>query len=457
MSGPAEGPPESQRTTVQSGAVVARPLHIAWIGFAPAEESGGVPGIATDLLHGLAALGHRIDCFFPSGERELPPRITDIDNLTFVWGTSRWQWNRWYSGTRLTAFLSSLAVRAVASLRQRREVMRRHREDPYDLFYQFSNVENLSIPRRLRRSVPLVAHPGQSSADALRFLIRERRLSFQGRPAYAFAIACVVLWSRMRVQRRQIRRASLVICISQIFREHLMRDYGLAEHAGVVVPNPVRLDRFENVVRPLGDPPTVIVLGRIATGKGIEDVVAVARLLLEGGVRARVRVVGGTSVWSDYTKVLDDLPPENSEYAGHVQSAQVPGELERSDVLLQASRYEAFALTVGEALAAGVPVVATSEVGAMEQLSSEVATRTPPCDPQAMAAAVAAMLERLAADAAGLRAACRAEAQRLFAPEIVCSGVSAALTRLVGPPISTPPGAGARHGPEIHELSGSPS
>jgi glycosyltransferase involved in cell wall biosynthesis len=155
--------------------------------------------------------------------------------------------------------------------------------------------------------------------------------------------------------------------------------------------------------------------------------------------------------------VLDDLPPENSEYAGHVQSAQVPGELERSDVLLQASRYEAFALTVAEALAAGVPVVATSEVGAMERLSSEVATTTPPCDPQAMAAAVAAMLERLAADAAGLRAACRAEAQRLFAPEIVCSGVSAALTRLVGPPISTPPGAGARHGPGIHELSGSPS
>ena len=63
-----------------------RSLHIAWIGFAPAEEMGGVPGIATDLLHGLAELGHRIDCFFPSHARELPARITGVENLTFVWG-----------------------------------------------------------------------------------------------------------------------------------------------------------------------------------------------------------------------------------------------------------------------------------------------------------------------------------------------------------------------------------
>ncbi|MCW3031810.1 MAG: glycosyltransferase [Solirubrobacterales bacterium] len=456
MTAPADPPAERGQATVQSGAVAPPPLHIAWIGFAPAEESGGVPGIATDLLHGLAALGHRIDCFFPSREHALPARITGIENVTYVWGTSTWKWDRWYSRGRLRAFLSSLAARSLASLRLREEVTRRHATDPYDVFYQFSNVENLSIPRGLKRSVPVVAHPGQSSADALRFLVRERRLSFQGRSAYAFALAVAVLWSRMRVQRRQIRRASLVICISEIFREHLIRDYGLREQASVVVPNPVRLDRFDSVDRGVGDPPTVIVLGRIATGKGVEDVVAVARLLLEQGVRARVRVVGGTSVWSDYTKVLDGLPAENSEYAGHVQSSEVPGELARSDVLLQASRYEAFALTVAEALAAGVPVIGTSEVGAMEQLSPAVATLTRPGDPEQMAAAVVAMLDRLAADPAGMRAAARAEAERLFAPEIVCAGVSSALARLTAGR-SRAAGAGPDRDPGVQELTGSAS
>jgi glycosyltransferase involved in cell wall biosynthesis len=407
--------------------VSQKPLHIAWIGFAPAEETGGVPGIATDLLTGLTGLGHRIDCFFPSREHELPPGITDVENLTFVWGTSAWRPNRWYSRTRVTSFVSALLARSFASLRLRKEVERRHRVEPYDLFYQFSNVENLAVPRRLRRTVPLVAHPGQSSADALRFLIRERRLSFRGRPVYAFLIAAAVLWLRMRVQRRQIRRAHLTICISNVFRAHLMRDYGLSRESSVVVPNPVRLDRFESTSRPLGSPPTIIVLGRIATGKGIEDVVAVARLLHQRSVEVHVRIVGGTSVWSDYTAVLEDLPAANSEYVGPVHSYEVPGELARSDMLLQASKYEAFALTVAEALASGVPVVATAEVGAIERVDRSVAAETRPGDVEGMADAITAMLGRLASNPAETRALARAEAERLFAPEIVCEQVSAAL------------------------------
>lgn len=408
-----------------------RPLRIAWIGFAPAEEVGGVPGIATDLLHGLPRLGHRVDCFFPAREHELLPRITGVENLTFVWGKSAWAWNRWYSRNRVTGFASALIARAFASFRLRREVLRRHREQPYDVFYQFSNVENLSIPRRLRRSVPVVVHPGQSSADALRFLLRERRLSFANRPTYAFALAAAMLWLRARVQRRQIHGASLVVCISEVFREHLIRDYGLRRENAAVVPNPVRLDRFEDTGHALGSPPRIIVLGRIATGKGVEHVVALAKHLLEGGVDVRIRVVGGTSVWSSYTKLLDDLPGENSEYAGHVPASEVPGELAGSDILLQASKYEAFALTVAEALASGVPVVATSEVGAIERVDRSVAAVTAPGDVEAMAAGIVAMIERLREDPVGTRAKARAEAERLFAPEVVCEGVSAALADLL--------------------------
>ena len=79
-------------------------------------------------------------------------------------------------------------------------------------------------------------------------------------------------------------------------------------------------------------------LGRIAARKGIDDVVAIAKLLLARGVDARFRVVGGTSLWSNYLKLLDDLPEENSEYVGRVESSRVPAELAGSDVLLQASK-----------------------------------------------------------------------------------------------------------------------
>jgi glycosyltransferase involved in cell wall biosynthesis len=418
--------------------VPSRPLRIAWIGFAPVEEVGGVPGIATDLLHGLAQLGHRIDCFFPGREQPLTPRIADVENLTFVWGKSAWRWGRWYSRTPVTGFISAQLAGTVASLRLRSEVLRRHREEPYDVLYQFSNVENRAVPRRLRATVALVVHPGQSSADALRFLLRERRLHLRTRSPFAFPIAVAALVYRAQAQRRQLRGATLVLCISEVFREHLIRDYGLSRERTAVVANPVRVDRFEAGENPPGDPPTVIVLGRVATGKGLESVVALARLMLERGVAIRFRVVGGTSVWSDYTKLLDELPPENSEYVGAVASTEVPGELSGSDVLLQASRYEAFALTVAEALSAGVPVVATSEVGATERVDRRVAAVTAPGDVEGMADAVIAMLERLRSDPVGTRRLARAEAERLFTPESVCADITQALERLTAEPSAAP-------------------
>jgi glycosyltransferase involved in cell wall biosynthesis len=198
------------------------------------------------------------------------------------------------------------------------------------------------------------------------------------------------------------------------------------------VPNPVRLQRFTPSQRPLGDPPTVLVLGRIAVRKGIEDAVAVARAFLAIDPRVRFRIVGGPSLWSDYTPLLKDLPAENSQYAGRVDPAEIDAELAGSDVLLQASTYEPFALTVAEALAAGLPVVGTAEVGAIEDVDRSVAAEVAPGDASALAGAIVEMLDRLRADPVAVRTLARAEAERLFAPEVVCEQISSALARLVG-------------------------
>lgn len=407
-------------------------MRIAWLGPAPGED-GGVAGVATELLNGLVKLGHRIDCFFPSAGHKLPARLLEDERLTIVWGTSSWQWDRWYSRTKIGAFATGLWSRGLASVRLRREIARRHRQKPYDLIYQFSSIETLAVPSRLAREVPLVIHPETHIAGELRLLIAERRLSVRCQPRYMLVIVAAIMSLRALVQRARIRPARLIVCISSVFRDHLLHDYGVCVTSTVVVPNPVRLERFAgaDATRGLGEPPTVLVLGRIAARKGVEDVVAVARRLLERGVDVRVRVVGGPSLWSDYTKLLDDLPAESSEYAGSVPASQIPAELARGDVLLQASKYEPFALTVAEALAAGVPVVATSEVGAIEGVDRSVAAEVKPGDVEGMTSAITAMLKRLQASPAETRSLAQAEAARLFAPDRVCEQVSIALERLV--------------------------
>jgi glycosyltransferase involved in cell wall biosynthesis len=413
--------------------MATRSLRIAWLGPAPGED-GGVPGVATELLGGLAALGHRIDCFFPSSGQELPARLAANANITFLWGTGEWQWDRWYSRTRITALISGMLVRGLASLRLRRQITLRHRRTPYDVVYQFSSIESLAVPPRLTRTVPLVIHPETHSAGELRSLIAERQLSLRCHPRHRVAIVAAIMLMRALAQRVYIRRASLLVCISGVFRDHLVHDYGFPVRDTVVVPNPVRLERFEQLAPHEQGPertPTVLVLGRVVARKGIDDVVAVARTLAREKVDVRLRVVGGPSLWSDYTPLLDDLPPDSAEYAGVVGASEVPQELARSDVLLQASRYEPFALTVAEALAAGVPVVATSEVGAIERVERSVAAEVRPGDVQGLAAAITAMLQELSEHPAEIRSLARAEARRLFAPEVVCQQVSDALGALL--------------------------
>ncbi len=409
----------------------AKPLRIAWLGGAPL-DTGGAPGVVTQLLDGLAKRGHQIDCFFPgAGWKGLPERLAAHENLTFIWGPGDWRWDRWYSRTKIGAFTTSLLSRAMASLRLRREIARRHRQRPYDLIYQNQTIESLAVPASVARSVPLVMRPDSHQAGELRWLIAERRLAFRCQPPQIFFIVAAIMTFRTLVQRFRIRRVSLLICISSVFRDHIVHDYGFPLERTVVITNPVRLDRFVPSQRAPADPPVVLVPTRISMRKGLEDVVAVARTLHERGVAVKVRVVGGPSIWSDYTKLLEDLPSENSEYAGRIAAKAMPAELERADLVLVASKYDPCPMSVLEALAAGVPVVATSEVGSIEDVDRSVAAEVPPGDVAGMATAIATMLERLRSNPVELRSLARAEAERRFATDVVCKQISDALEQLV--------------------------
>ncbi len=413
---------------------MAKPaLHIAWLGAGPSpDESGGVPGVARELITGLATLGHRIDCYLPTARQELVQQL-ELPNVRFIRGTSEWRYDRWYSRGRIGIFLSGLLARAAGSLRLRREVLRRHRDDPYDVVYQFSNIESLAMPARLRAHVPLVIHPETHIAGELRFLWRERRLALRCQPASSFAVAVTTMALRSVVQRRRVQLASLLICISTVFRDHIHHDYGFPLERTVVVPNPIRLERFSEprLDRGLGQPPTVLVLGRISARKGVEDVISVARELISRGSPARLRVIGGATLWSDYSRLLDGLPAENAEFAGRVPPPDVPAELVRADVMLQASKYEPFGLTVAEGLACGLPVVGTSEVGAIEGVDRAVVAEVAPGDVAAMADAIERLIGELETDGAALRATARREAERLFATGHVCEQISDALQALV--------------------------
>jgi glycosyltransferase involved in cell wall biosynthesis len=415
-----------------------RPLRIAWLGGAP-QETGGAPGVVTELLDGLSRRGHRIDCFFPGTGVKVPEHLAERENIEFIWGTSEWRWDRWYSRTKLASFATGLLSRAVASVRLQQAITRRHRERPYDLIYQNQTIESLGVPAALAREIPLVIRPDSHMAGELRCLLAERELAFRSQPRHIFFTVAAIMAFRALIQRLKIKQASLLIAISSVFRDHIVHDYRFPLERTVVVTNPVRLDRFEVSQRPPGEEPLVLVPTRISVRKGLEDVIAVSKLLGERGVKARVRVIGGPSNWSDYTKLLDDLPRENAEYGGRIPPAKMSAELQAADVVLLASKYDPCPMSVLEALASGVPVVATDEVGSIEGIDRAVVSEVRVGDVPAMADAIEAMLSRVQADHMKIRTMARAEAERRFARDVVCGQISDALVRLVG---GTAPSAG---------------
>lgn len=412
-------------------------LRIAWLGVLP-REAGGASEVATEVLDGLTSLGHRVDCFLTTFPTEIPKKLENRPNLTMIWtaGPLRWQWNRWYSRSPLTAFVSGLMFRSAALVRFRRILSHRHAEDPYDLIYQFSTMETLGVPRALAKSVPLVLHPSTHSAGELRWLLAERHLARRGEPWHRTIIVGATLFTRSLVQRLTVGRARLMICLSRVFRDHIVDDYRFPVERTVVIPNPVRLDRFDPAEAAAGTPQTpriALVVGRIAVRKGIDQVVALSHILHQRGVDVRLRIIGAESQWSDYRPLLADLDPASAEYAGRVPADVIPEELAGADMLIQASKYEPFGLTVAESLAAGVPVIATNEVGASEGTSDLSLITVGINDPAALADAVEDMCDRLDKDESGVRRAARADAERLFSPELVIrQRIAAALQALAG-------------------------
>ena len=98
--------------------------------------------------------------------------------------------------------------------------------------------------------------------------------------------------------------------------------------------------------------------------------------------------------------------------------------------MLQPSQYEPFALTVGEALAGGTPVIASDEVGAAEGIDPRVCQVFPRGDRDALQRAVRDAIGNVDFEQRGeLAALARAEAERLFAPATVAATLLEELER----------------------------
>ena len=184
------------------------------------------------------------------------------------------------------------------------------------------------------------------------------------------------------------RRQDHVVACSHAVADFLVADYGYRRDSVTTIRNgwsgaPLPRERSERR-------PTVICTGRLRGQKGHDVLIEAFAQAREEIPRARLILLGDGPERASIERLIDDLHLEGSvELAG--TQADVWPWLARADVFALASRYEPLGIAVLEAMAAGLPIVATGVDGIRELVEPGVSGEL------VAAGDVAAMAEKLSA------------------------------------------------------------
>ena len=187
------------------------------------------------------------------------------------------------------------------------------------------------------------------------------------------------------------RRLAAAIAVSEAAASFARR---AAELPYAVVPNGVELGRFRGAAR-RGSAPRIAFVGRLDPQKGFPVLVdAFARLAVD---RPELRmVVAGDGRDRDAVDRLDAGVRARIEMLGRVANEDLARRvLDGAAVLCSpATGQESFGIVLVEAMAAGIPVVASDIPGYREVLRDDVdGLLVAPSDPAALAAALARVLD----------------------------------------------------------------
>lgn len=210
-----------------------------------------------------------------------------------------------------------------------------------------------------------------------------------------------------RLRNAWIQRADTIQCISRYTFDRLVA--AGYPHAGLkMIPNAVDLRRFGGP-RSTSGMVRVAYVGRLRQVKGV-TVLLDAWHQLAPGAAARLVIAGEGELRPELEAQLDRLALRGAvELAGAI--SDVPALLRDTDVYVQPSFAEGMPNSVLEAMAAGLPVVATRVSGNEDLIADgENGLLVPPGDPGALAAAIRRLMDDPAlARTMGERARTRAQ------------------------------------------------
>jgi glycosyltransferase involved in cell wall biosynthesis len=373
-----------------------RPLRIAYLVYRGNPHCGGQGVYTRNLIRELTALGHRVEVFSgpPYPELVEPSLLTRVPSLDLYRPENpfRVPWP-WEFKTRID--LQEFAIMCGAgfpepytfSLRLRQ--LLRHRRAEFDIVHD-NQCLGTGLRRMLDDGWPILAtlhHPITIDRDLDLAHTRNpwRRITL--RRWYGF----------IEMQMRVAREIPRLVTVSESSKRDIVAQMGVDPDRLFVVP--VGMDPAA-----FGPRPAVRrVAGRIMTTasadvpmKGLAPLLeALAKLRTERD-DAHLVVIGKSKEKSKIPALIDRLGLAGSvRFVNGVTTERIVELYAEAEVAVVPSLYEGFSLPAIEAMACGVPIVATTG-GALPEVvgrDGETGLLVPPNDPSALAATLLRAIE----------------------------------------------------------------
>ena len=159
-----------------------------------------------------------------------------------------------------------------------------------------------------------------------------------------------------------LRRADLITSISHYLKSFA---YQTAPHVPcLVIPNGVDLEKFsyapDQAHKALTDKPVIMTISRLVSKNGLMELIDAFKIVRSEYPGARLQIIGEGPDRNNLELQIENLGLNDSvDLIGQKKHEEVPLYLNKADVFVRPSLSEGFGTAFLEAMARGVPVVAT--------------------------------------------------------------------------------------------------
>lgn len=195
-----------------------------------------------------------------------------------------------------------------------------------------------------------------------------------------------------RLERLSAPMDSLMLAVSKPVRDYVVFNEGRSPERVEVLHNAIdtRLFKMRNSgYTTAGNPETPVIgsVGRLHPSKGYDTFLEAAKIVLSEMPASRFKIVGEGELLEALKDRTNQLGvSEAVEFMGQKSPAQMPDILVGFDIFVQASNWEAFGIAIVEAMACGLPVVATRVEGVVDIIEEGVdGFLVPPRSPEPLA------------------------------------------------------------------------